>query len=233
MQDVGYDKERENDETSKRKTKKAQKSKIEWDIAKHIENLERDERENGQNAPEDKAPAGATVENASGDAPVHEGIANHLKNLRWKQEQEEYDRMVADITRHEREAKAAAEGGLVTYRQQLSFGLHVLVMMGSFYAFGHVAGTALTSDRAMQAFVGLVMMVFALLMETMLFVIRTSVPPSLSPQQMSTKRSGGKTKLNNNSEEGTSSAKDGNRKDKGRKLFGKLWPGKEVKEKML
>jgi hypothetical protein len=49
----------------------------------------------------------------------------------------------------ERRAAAAREGGFVTYRQQISFGLHVLAMMAAFYAFGHVAGMALTSNKAL------------------------------------------------------------------------------------
>ena len=48
----------------------------------------------------------------------------------------------------ERKARALREGGLVTYKQQMSFGVHVLAMMGAFYAFGHLAGMAITSNRA-------------------------------------------------------------------------------------
>jgi hypothetical protein len=44
----------------------------------------------------------------------------------------------------EDKARERAEGGFVTFRQQASFGLHLLVMMGTFYAMGHVAGGALT-----------------------------------------------------------------------------------------
>jgi hypothetical protein len=51
----------------------------------------------------------------------------------------------------EDQARARAEGGFVTFRQQASFGLHMLVMMGTFYAMGHVAGGALTGQ---PAFVG-------------------------------------------------------------------------------
>lgn len=48
----------------------------------------------------------------------------------------------------ERQAREQAEGGLVTFRQQMSFGLHTVVMMGTFYALGHVAGGALTNKPA-------------------------------------------------------------------------------------
>lgn len=49
----------------------------------------------------------------------------------------------------ERAAAAAREGGLATYRQQISFGVHVLAMMAAFYIFGHVLGMAATSNRAL------------------------------------------------------------------------------------
>ena len=49
----------------------------------------------------------------------------------------------------ERQAEAMREGGLVTYKQQLSFGLHILAMMAAFYALGHVAGMALTRSKVL------------------------------------------------------------------------------------
>lgn len=73
----------------------------------------------------------------------------HLEKLRLKLEQDKYDAMVADVTDRERIAADKAAGGLVTYRQQLSFGMHVLVMMAAFYAFGHVAGMALTKNKTL------------------------------------------------------------------------------------
>ncbi len=48
----------------------------------------------------------------------------------------------------ERQAREQAEGGFGTFRQQMSFGVHVVVMMGAFYAMGHVAGGALGSKPA-------------------------------------------------------------------------------------
>lgn len=48
---------------------------------------------------------------------------------------------------HERAAAAAREGGLSSYRQQMSFGVHVLAMMAAFYAFGHAAGMGITSNK--------------------------------------------------------------------------------------
>lgn len=45
----------------------------------------------------------------------------------------------------ELKAEALKEGALRTFKQQISFGLHVLVMMGTFYVFGHVAGAAISN----------------------------------------------------------------------------------------
>lgn len=50
--------------------------------------------------------------------------------------------------RQERDAAAASEGGLVTFRQQLGFGIHVLVMMGTFYALGHYAAAHVSRSVA-------------------------------------------------------------------------------------
>ncbi len=48
----------------------------------------------------------------------------------------------------ERDAAAASEGGLVTFRQQMGYGVHVLVMMGTFYALGHYAAAHVSRSAA-------------------------------------------------------------------------------------
>lgn len=48
----------------------------------------------------------------------------------------------------ERAAEALRSGSLQTYKQQISFGLHVIVMMGTFFAVGYIAGTALSHKLA-------------------------------------------------------------------------------------
>ena len=48
----------------------------------------------------------------------------------------------------ERAAEALRSGSLQTYKQQISFGLHVIVMMGTFFAVGYIAGTALSPNLA-------------------------------------------------------------------------------------
>ena len=48
----------------------------------------------------------------------------------------------------ERAADALRSGALQTYKQQISFGLHVIVMMGTFFAVGYIAGTAISPNMA-------------------------------------------------------------------------------------
>eukprot|EP00887_Chlorella_sp_A99_P006653 scaffold3.g6653.t1 len=102
-----------------------------------------------------------------------------LDHLAARLEQQRYDAMVHDVTRQERAAAAAAEGGLQTYKQQMSFGLHIILMMAAFYAFGHLAGMAITQERAWHPLIGLVFMFGVMVLETSLYVLRTTVPPKL------------------------------------------------------
>ena len=48
----------------------------------------------------------------------------------------------------ERAAEALRSGALQTYKQQISFGLHVIVMMGTLFTVGYIAGTALSPKLA-------------------------------------------------------------------------------------
>ncbi|KAL4859082.1 hypothetical protein ACK3TF_000861 [Chlorella vulgaris] len=109
-------------------------------------------------------------------------LQRRLQQLKARLEQQQYDAMVADVTQDERRAAALREGSLATYRQQISFGIHILAMMAAFYAFGHVAGMALSSNRAMHPLFGLVGMVLAMLLETVLYILRTTMPPKLHQQ---------------------------------------------------
>ena len=48
----------------------------------------------------------------------------------------------------ERRAREATESNYGSYKQQISWGVHVLVMMATLYAVGHVAGGALNPNPA-------------------------------------------------------------------------------------
>jgi hypothetical protein len=51
-----------------------------------------------------------------------------------------YAAMVADITEKDREAEDRHNALFPTYRLQLSFGMHVIVTMGTFFLLGYYAG---------------------------------------------------------------------------------------------
>lgn len=97
-----------------------------------------------------------------------------LLKLQENVDQASYNRMVSEVTKKERAAEALRSGALQTYKQQISFGLHVIVMMGTFYAVGHVAGTAMSPKTSVRAACGLTGMVLAMLVETVLLMLETS-----------------------------------------------------------
>lgn len=77
----------------------------------------------------------------------------HLDKLQRQLDQKRYDAMVKDVTEAERKAQEEAEsGGLKTYKQQMSYGVHVVAMMAAFYLFGQFAGRAITDNRAYVSF---------------------------------------------------------------------------------
>lgn len=101
-------------------------------------------------------------------------LQDRLIKLQEQVDQASYDKMVSDVTKQERAAAALRSGALQTYKQQMSFGLHVIVMMGTFYAVGHIAGTALSPRTAVRAACGMCGLVFAMLLETVLLMIETN-----------------------------------------------------------
>ncbi|KAA6425417.1 MAG: hypothetical protein FRX49_04910, partial [Trebouxia sp. A1-2] len=101
-------------------------------------------------------------------------LQDRLTKLQEQVDQASYNKMVSDVTKQERAAAALRSGALQTYKQQISFGLHVIVMMGTFYAVGHIAGTALSPRTAVRAACGMCGLVFAMLVETVLLMIETS-----------------------------------------------------------
>ena len=49
----------------------------------------------------------------------------------------------------ERKADALKEGGLVTYKDQMSYGLHIIIVMAVFYIIGHLVASSLSSKTSM------------------------------------------------------------------------------------
>lgn len=73
-------------------------------------------------------------------------LVAHLESLQRKLDQQRYDTMVKDVTEAERRAKEAADSSLVTYKDQLRFGVHVITMMGAFFVFGYVGSGSMVSS---------------------------------------------------------------------------------------
>eukprot|EP00884_Botryococcus_braunii_P004676 jgi/Botrbrau1/14209/Bobra.0291s0014.1 len=101
-------------------------------------------------------------------------LVERLAHLQKTLEQQKYDRMVQDVTAAERAAQEAKESAFVTYKQQLGFGVHVLVMMGTLYAVGHAAVSTATHNKALRPVGGLIGMILAMIVETLLYIIRTN-----------------------------------------------------------
>lgn len=96
-----------------------------------------------------------------------------LQILQRNLDQRNYDAMVQDVTSAERKAREASQTNYGTYKQQLSFGVHVTVMMGTLYAVGHMAGGALHPDPIFKVVGGLVGLIAAMLLEATLLILRT------------------------------------------------------------
>lgn len=105
-----------------------------------------------------------------------------LAKLQKQLEAQQYAAMVKDITQKELDNAARAETSLVTYKDQLGFGVHVLVLMGSLYAVGHWLGRSISDKPVHHVMSGLVGLVLALLVEAWLYIIRTGYTPAPSVQ---------------------------------------------------
>eukprot|EP00879_Flechtneria_rotunda_P012588 GHRR01013145.1.p1 GENE.GHRR01013145.1~~GHRR01013145.1.p1 ORF type:complete len:179 (+),score=83.48 GHRR01013145.1:1660-2196(+) len=103
-----------------------------------------------------------------------------LAQLQDQVDGEQYAAMVADVTQSEQQAAAAMQDPLFpNTRLQLSFGLHVLVTMGTFYALGYFGARFLTRNKTWAALCGVVGLTAGLLLETALLILRTNMPQPL------------------------------------------------------
>lgn len=99
-----------------------------------------------------------------------EELKARLKKLAELAERNEYQELVKDIT-----PKKDATEPFSSYKDQLGFGLHVVVMMFTSYLVGYAAFRALFNHSpAMNAAGGILGLVGGMLVETLLFIIRTS-----------------------------------------------------------
>ncbi|KAK1602511.1 hypothetical protein QYE76_072011 [Lolium multiflorum] len=99
-----------------------------------------------------------------------------LEKLREMQERREYAELVKDVAPKEDNTEPFS-----SYKDQLGFGLHVVVIMFTGYLVGMAAFRALFSNSpVMNAAGGILGVVGGMLMETVLFIIRSS-SKELSP----------------------------------------------------
>lgn len=106
-----------------------------------------------------------------------EELKARLKKLQEASERKEYEELVKDIT-----PKKVVEEPFSSYKDQLGFGLHVVVTMFTGYLVGYFAFRALFNQSpAMNAAGGILGLVGAMLVETLLFILRASSNQDLQP----------------------------------------------------
>ncbi|XP_009771686.1 uncharacterized protein [Nicotiana sylvestris] len=99
-----------------------------------------------------------------------EELKARLRKLEEASERKAYDELVKDIT-----PKKVVDEPFSSYKDQMGFGLHVTLMMFTGYLVGYYAFRALFSHSpAMSAAGGILGLVGGMLVETLLFIIRTS-----------------------------------------------------------
>ncbi|KAL9246941.1 hypothetical protein vseg_020419 [Gypsophila vaccaria] len=99
-----------------------------------------------------------------------EELKARLKKLEEIAERKAYAELVKDIT-----PKTSVNEPFSSYKDQLGFGLHVIVAMFAGYLFGFLAFRALFSrNPVMSACGGILGLVLAMMVETLLFIIRTT-----------------------------------------------------------
>ncbi|XP_060207617.1 uncharacterized protein LOC132635306 [Lycium barbarum] len=99
-----------------------------------------------------------------------EELKERLRKLEEMAERKAYDELVKDITPKKDEGEPFS-----SYKDQMGFGLHVALTMFTGYLLGYYAFRALFNHSpAMSAAGGILGLVIGMLVETLLFIIRTS-----------------------------------------------------------
>ncbi|CAI7735098.1 unnamed protein product [Closterium sp. NIES-54] len=128
-----------------------------------------------------------------------------LAALKEAEEQRQYRELVRDVVPKGAKGRGAiggaggvddeddfgGQGGssyLASYREQLGFGMHVVGVMFTCYLLGHFAASALIKDQpALHPVGGAVGLIFGMLLETTLFIIRTTQLEEKQAKQRSKK----------------------------------------------
>lgn len=106
-------------------------------------------------------------------------LQERLSKLQSDLDDKKYAEMVSDITAKEREAQEMRNSILPTFRLQASFGIHVIVTMGTFFAIGWYAGKVSFKSDAWAGLGGALGLTFGMLLETLLLIIRSNRPAPL------------------------------------------------------
>ncbi|XVE57419.1 hypothetical protein DITRI_Ditri04bG0089500 [Diplodiscus trichospermus] len=110
-----------------------------------------------------------------------EELKERLRKLKEIAERKDYQELVKDIT-----PKKDFNEPFSTYKDQLGFGLHAGLTMFAGYLVGYFAFRALFNHSPiMNAAGGILGLVFGMLLETLLFIIRTSDTGFRSPSSTS------------------------------------------------
>ncbi|MEW5304294.1 MAG: hypothetical protein WDW38_011068 [Sanguina aurantia] len=100
----------------------------------------------------------------------------HLQELQAQLDNKKYASMVSDITTSEKRAEDAKDAAIMpSLKQQLGFGMHVLVTMFTFFAVAYYGSKMyLGASETMAGLGGVLGISFALVLETTLLIIRTN-----------------------------------------------------------
>ncbi|KAL5781727.1 hypothetical protein ACOSP7_006756 [Xanthoceras sorbifolium] len=110
-----------------------------------------------------------------------EELVARLRKLALRAERNEYQELVKDITPNN-----DASEPFSSYKDQLGFGLHVVLIMFTGYLVGYATFRALFSHGpVMSAAGGILGLVCGMLVETLLFIIRSSRWDARSPSDAS------------------------------------------------
>lgn len=110
-----------------------------------------------------------------------EDLKERLRKLSEMAERKEYEELVKDVVPKKEEAEPFS-----SYKDQIGFGLHVVVVMFTGYLVGFASFRALFNhSTVMNAAGGILGMVCGMLLETVLFILRASGKDMLSSSSAS------------------------------------------------
>jgi len=102
-------------------------------------------------------------------------LVARLQKLRVLEEERKYQDLTSDVDFKERTAKETEH--FSSFREHIGFGTHVIVVMFTLFLLGHHAAKHFSELQIIHITGGLVGAILGLMVETLLFIIRTSRDP--------------------------------------------------------